>query len=275
MKIKITLLTLVLSLIMSVTYSQKLVKVWETPQELKIPESVLYDVVNNIVYVANINGASDAKDGNGFISKLTLKGKIKNLDWIKGLNAPKGMAIYMNKLYVADIDQLVVIDIATSKIEKIHVAPGAIFLNDVAVAMNGMVFVSDTRTGKIHLLNNDEFTVWFENEKIQSPNGLYTEMGYLYIGEKSIYKVNIASKEITKVVEEGGGIDGLEKDNNGNFVFSHWAGRIFIEKNGEVIKLHDSSAEGINTADIDFVQKPPLLLVPTFMDNRVVAYKIE
>src|SRR6187402_2462475 len=90
-----------------------LVKKWETDTLLKTPESVLYDAKGKILYVSNIDGAPDGKDGKGSIGKIGLDGKIIAVDWVSGLNAPKGMALVKNTLWVADVDQMVAVDIET------------------------------------------------------------------------------------------------------------------------------------------------------------------
>lgn len=253
--------------------AQKLEKVWET-SGLKTPESVLYDSERDIIYVSNINGAPAEKDGSGFISILSPDGNIKNLEWITDLNAPKGMAIYDGKLYVSDIYQLVEIDIEKGEVIKKYNAPDAVFLNDVSACKNGMIFVSDTRTAKIHILKDSTFRVWMSGEPLETPNGLMAENGKLFIGDKNIYEVDIKTEKIKMIIENAGGVDGLVKNNSGEFVFSNWPGRIFINHNGENIKLLDSTEEKINTADLDFDKKHDLIIVPTFYDNRVVAYKI-
>ena len=254
--------------------AQKFEKIWTTPDGLQTPESVLYDESRDVIYVSNINGDPAIKDGNGFISILMPDGKIQDLEWIRKLNAPKGMAIYEGKLYVADIDQLLEIDIERGKVVEKYDAPGAVFLNDVTACTNGMIFVSDTRTAKIHVLHQGEFKVWLEGKPMKAPNGLLAEKGKLYIGDNNIYVANILTKKVDLVIENVGGVDGLEMDNNGNFVFSNWPGRIFIHNDGKNIKLLDTTAEEINSADIDFVHKLDQILVPTFFKNHVVAYKI-
>jgi DNA-binding beta-propeller fold protein YncE len=254
--------------------AQKLEKVWETTAELKTPESVLFDEENEIIYVANINGDPTAKDGNGFISILNADGSEKNLEWVKGLDAPKGMALSNGKLYVSDIDRLVEIDVRTGKIVSRYHAANAVFLNDVAACSNGMILVSDTRTARIYALVNGSLSVWVEGEPLEAPNGLFTEMGKLYIGDKNIYEADIKTKEIKQIIADAGGVDGLEKNNEGEFVFSNWPGRVFVHRNGKNVKLLDTTAEEINTADLDFALKLNLVLVPTFFDNKVVAYRI-
>jgi DNA-binding beta-propeller fold protein YncE len=254
--------------------AQHLEKVWQTTADLKTPESVLYDQERDVIYVSNINGDPAQKDGNGFISILNPDGSVKNLEWIKNLNAPKGLAIFKAKLYVADIDQLVEIDIEKGTITAKYNAPGAVFLNDVTANMDGKIFVSDTRTAKIHVLDKNKFTVWIEGKPFENPNGLMAEKGKLLVGDNNIYEVDIQTKKINTLIKDAGGVDGLEKNREGDFVFSNWPGKIFIQKNGETIKLLDTTEQKMNTADIDYDLKHDLVLVPTFFDNHIVAYKI-
>lgn len=254
--------------------AQKLEKVWETSVELKTPESVLFDEDRDVMYVANINGDPAEKDGNGFISILNSDGSAKNLQWVKNLNAPKGMALSNGKLYVSDIDQLVEIELASGKISNRYDAPDAVFLNDVAASDDGTVYVSDTRTAKIHMLNNGKLTEWLSGAPLESPNGLFAENGKLYIGDVSIFEVDVKSKKIKEFIADAGGVDGLEKNNKGEFVFSNWPGRVFIHRNGKNVKLLDTTEQKINTADLDYSLKLNLVLVPTFFDNKIVAYRI-
>jgi outer membrane protein assembly factor BamB len=274
MKTILTGIILILIFGVNISNAQHLEKVWQTSCDLKTPESVLYDRESDVIYVSNIDGDPSQKDGNGFISILNPDGSVKNLHWIKNLDAPKGLAIFKGKLYVADIDKLVEIDIKKGNILAKYDAPGAVFLNDVTACMNGMIFVSDTRTAKIHVLNEGKFTVWMEGKPLETPNGLMAEKGKLFVGDKNIYEVDIQSKETVQLIEDAGGVDGLEKNNDGDFVFSNWPGKIFIHKDGKTIKLLDTTAQELNTADIDYDLKHDLILVPTFFDNHIVAYKI-
>ena len=131
-----------------------LTKLWESKADFKLPESVVFDKENNILYVSNMQGDPFSKDGNGFISKVDLDGNIVKLKWIEGLHAPKGLAISKGKLYVGDVDQLIEIDIKAGKISKKLDAAGASFLNDVTVDTYGNVYVSDTFTDTIYRLND-------------------------------------------------------------------------------------------------------------------------
>lgn len=274
MKTTYTILFLFIFLFSEKLEAQKLQKVWETNCDLKTPESVLYDAENNVIYVANINGNPAEKDGNGFISVINKKGEATNLNWIKKLNAPKGMALFNGKLYVADIDELIEIDIKKGKVENRYKEPNALILNDVTACQNGMIFVSDTETAKIHVLQNGEFKVWFEGSPLEGPNGLMAEKGKLLVGDRNIYEIDILTQKVEIRIENAGGVDGLEKNDNGEFVYSNWQGRIFIHKNGQNIKLLDTVDQKINSADIDYIFDEKIILVPTFFNNKIVAYRL-
>ena len=116
--------TIILLFILVASQAQhQLVKLWETDSTLKVPESVFFDGKNKVLYVANIDGKDPwGKDGKGSVGKVGLDGKIIAVDWVTGLNAPKGMGLFKNKLYVADLTELVVIDIIRGMIiERIAV----------------------------------------------------------------------------------------------------------------------------------------------------------
>src|SRR5215216_1706087 len=175
------------------TTTTKIEKVWETITELKTPESVIYEPNENMLFVSNIDGAPDGKDNQGFISKVSsLNGSTIMLNWVTGLNAPKGMTITNNNitnntlLYVSDITDLVEIDVNSGKIINRYNAPGSGFLNDVASDNQGYVYVSDTVTNTIYRLdtknlgnnsnnNNASLQVWLQTPELNGPNGLYVD----------------------------------------------------------------------------------------------------
>jgi len=259
----------------------KLTKQWETEKVLQIPESVLYDESGNILYVSNINGRPTHKNGQGFISKVSLDGKIERLKWATGLNAPKGSATYGNKLYVSDIDQLVEIDLETGKILAKYPAAGAKFLNDVAADASGNVYVTDMsgENSVIYKLSQGNMTVWVKGEEIINPNGLFMEEKRLVVGNSgdgSLKAINLADKKINTIAKVGSGIDGLRSDGKGNYFISDWKGKTsLVAASGKIIVLIDTTAAKINSADLEYIKSRRLLLIPTFFDNRVVAYKVE
>jgi hypothetical protein len=160
-----------LAMVFSASAQPSLEQLWLT-EGMSVPESVLVyrNGRVNFLFVSQIDGEPNAKDGKGGIAKMSLKGELDDANWVTGLNAPKGMAHFDGKLYVADVDELVVINIKSAEIEKKITVPGAIFLNDVTVDAKGAIFVSDMKTGKIHRYLNNVFDDYVT--KIENVNGL-------------------------------------------------------------------------------------------------------
>jgi sugar lactone lactonase YvrE len=260
----------------AISFSQhQLVKLWETDTLLRTPESVLLDKANNILYVSDIDGAADAKDGVGGISKVALDGKIISANWVTGLNAPKGLGLYKNTLWVADLDEVDAININTGKIEKKIPVEGAKFLNDIAVDKNGAVYVSDTRIGKVYKIENGTAATLLSD--LKDPNGLYADGDDLYVLDNgSLLKMN-PDKSLTKIAEGmESSTDGLEKVNEKDFLASCWVGTIYyVNADGSKQKLLDTTAEKSNTADIGFNAGKSIVYVPTFLKNKVVAYQLK
>jgi DNA-binding beta-propeller fold protein YncE len=256
--------------------SDKLTRKWETPQTLKVPESVCYDPEGNIFYVSNVNGKPTEKDGNGFISKINPDGTMNMLNWATGLSAPKGMGIYKSKLYVTDIDRVAEIDMATGKIVNLYKFPYAKFLNDIAIDNRGAVYISDMMSTRIYRIYEGKSETWLDDTTLTNPNGLFAESGHLVIGCNKIVKVGYTSKSITVWLGGTGSIDGLEAVGDGRYLFSDWNGNIYLAgTDKKVDKILDTTPAGINAADIEYIPSKKLLLVPTFNDNRIMAYELK
>jgi DNA-binding beta-propeller fold protein YncE len=110
---------------------------------LRQPSCVLYDAALDAYLVSNVNGAPSERDGNGFISRLSPDGDVLELSWIQGgangvtLDAPRGLAVAGDKLYVADIDVVRVFERTTGKsVGKVALSP-SFFVSDVAAAPAG------------------------------------------------------------------------------------------------------------------------------------------
>jgi sugar lactone lactonase YvrE len=253
----------------------QLVKKWETDTTLKVPESVLFDATNNILYTSNIGGGPSDKNGKGSIGKVGTDGKVINAAWVTGLNAPKGLGLRNNMLWVADVDELVAINIKSGKIEKKIKVEGAAFLNDVTIDKNGVVYVSDSRTKKVHKVENDKVTVFLEN--LQGPNGLLAQDDKFYVLDAgALYRVD-ANKTLTKLAEGmEGGTDGIEQVQENEFVVSCWGGVVYyVKADGSKQTLLDTRNDKINSADIGYDAKNRIVYVPTFFKNNVVAYELK
>jgi sugar lactone lactonase YvrE len=270
-------LTFVLVCVVAGMQAQTLSLKWKTDTVFRVPESTYLDAKNNVLYVANIEGKSDEKDGKGFISKLTPDGKVTTLQWVTGLNAPKGMGVYKSNLYVADLSRIVTIDIASGKPTFTEV-DGAQFLNDISVDEKGNIYASESRSGKIYRFAKGKGELYFENADIKSTNGVLVQKDALYFVDfKSgdFYKLDW-NKQLTKIGTTATGGDGIVAVGKNEFIISSWYGEVyFMDATGKAFKLLDTKEQKLSSADVGYDEKNKILYVPTFFGNSVMAYSFQ
>jgi sugar lactone lactonase YvrE len=254
----------------------KLEKLWETDSVLKVPESVLFDGEHKVLYASNIDGTDPwGKDGKGSVAKVGLDGKVIATEWVSGLNAPKGIGIYKGKLYVADLNELVVIDIAGGKIEKKIPVTGSEGLNDVSVGKNGTVYVSDSKLKKIFIVKDGVSELLLDT--LKGPNGVLMRGDDFYLLDAGgLFKMN-KDKTLTKIADGmEGGTDGIENISGNDFIVSCWQGVVwYVNADGSKQQLLDSRADKKNSADIGIDAKNKIIYVPTFWRNTIVAYRVK
>jgi hypothetical protein len=271
---KVLLLIFIQSLAVCLYAQHTVEKIWETDTTLKTPESVLFYAKGNFLFVSNIDGKSGEKDGKGSIGKVALDGKIIETDWVSGLNAPKGLGLYKNLLYVADLTEVVVIDITKAAIVKHIPIEGSIFLNDITIDTKGDVYVSDTRTNKIHKIEEGKVITYLENMK--NANGVLAIGTNLYILTAGSLQKADADKKLTTLAEGmDASSDGIEMVKENEFVVSCWNGIVYyVKTDGSKQVLFDTRDKKINSADIGYNAIKKIIYVPTFYGNKIVAYQL-
>ena len=248
---------------------------WETEPLLNTVESVIYDPQSELIYTANIHGHFMNKDGNGYISKVGIDGKVIESHWITGLDAPTGLGIYKGKLYTTDIDQIIEIELATGKILKKYPVEGAKAFNDIAIGPDGTVYGSDTGGNQIFTLKGGKVELW--QKDIDTPNGLLVLKGKLLVTQwnpKSLGILDLASKHFTQITDGIAGPDGVEVLKDGSYWVSGFDGRVYhVNPTGAKTLVLDTTKEQVKAADIDYIAEKKLLLVPTMSSHKVMAYQ--
>ena len=256
----------------------ELTELWKSDTLLTTSESVIFDRKRDILYVTNLNKEPRVKDGNGFISRLSTDGKITDLKWIEGIHSPKGTGIVGDTLYVADIDELIVIDINNNKISRKVYINGAGMLNDIATDSEGNVYISDSDANKIYLYSNGRITEWLSSG-LNQPNGLLSEPGRMLLasmGSMDMVAIDPVSKSVTGLADSLGMADGISfTGKEGYYIVTDWNGEIFmINPDKTRTSLLNTKSQQINTADCEYIIDKNLLLVPTFFKNGVIAYRL-
>ena len=267
------------------------------PGTLETPESVLYDAGRDMYVVANIHGKPLDADGNGYLTVVNPDGSNErasaNVQWVKGeaddinLDAPKGMAISGDTLYVSDINVVRRFEAKSGKqLEDVKIL-GASFLNDVASDGNGGVFVSDTAldasfnpTGTdaiYHISKDGKVTPRIKAKDLGGPNGLWFD------GKDTLWVVTFVSGEIYSVDAKGkkskpeklpkGQLDGIVGIEGGDLLVSSWECKcVYRGKPGGEWKEVVSGVE--SPADIDYDPKRKRLLIPGFLTNQLHVHAL-
>jgi sugar lactone lactonase YvrE len=259
------------------------------------PESVLHDPEADVYLVSNINGGSSDKDGNGFISRVSPKGELLELRWIDGarpgvtLNAPKGMALVADTLFVTDIDCVRRFHRLTGAPLKELCLEHASFLNDLAATEGGDLYFSDSGTesnpGAVYLLRHTadvpqkvvlaDGTV-LEGEGLGGPNGVFADRRGLYVatfGSGELFRVTPGGERVQLLFPSEMGIDGIVSLADRGFLFSSWGDSTvyWIHSDGTLTSL----IEGVEApADIGFDAVRDRVLIPLFRANEVVILEV-
>ena len=255
----------------------ELTKVWETAG-LKTPECATYDAQRNIFYVSNLNRDNETEN-DGFISLVNVDGSVKVEKWVEGLTSPLGNYFYKDHLFVNDGGNIIKIEIESGKIIERFAVEGASSLNGIDIDEAGNIYAADSRGNKIFkVTQKGEVTLLYEGKDLKSPNGVSVKGNELIVASfsgNSLLSLNLQNNQIQTLVEDIGRADGIIQLEGGHFITSSWSGEVyFISNDLKKQKILDTSGEKINAADMGYIPEENLLIIPTFFDNRLMAYKV-
>ncbi len=262
------------------------------------PHSFLADPDGDQYFISNVNGESESKDNNGFITKVDRSGEIASMKFIQGgqgegeLHAPKGIAVVGQTLYVADIDTLRAFDKVNGRF--LHNWAFASFgqtgqpvsLVDVAYDGRANLYLSDTEGNTIYRmdLGKHAVSVFVHDPALAGPRGLaiHPKTGHLIVA--SWYKGKIfditPEGKITELVSNGffsrrfNNLAGVDFDSYGNLYIADLTG-------GKVWRMRpdqkfDVIAEFLpSPADIGVDRRNHLILVPYEYGNAAEMNGLE
>lgn len=219
----------------------------EEPSAYDAPDQAVWHGPSSTWFVSNLGGGiSLERDSYGWITRTDAQGKVIDPFWIgkeEGMHAPSGMIITTDYLYVCDRDGVHKVDIANQKISAFYELPGGEFINDIAMAENGDLYVSDFFGNRIYKITADTqaVEVWLETEDLQTPDGLYMETGQLIVAawgplstpgtfETSrpgdLLSIDLKTKEITTLVSQVGNLEGVTKAGKYYYITDWAAGKL-------------------------------------------------
>lgn len=254
------------------------------------PETVVVDQERGVFYVSNIAGEPLGADGVGYISRVSADGEMLEAEWISGFDAPKGLEVSGDTLFVADLTRLVAVDLTTGEVSGSWDIADAQFTNDIAVDADGQVYVSDMLANRIYVLADGEISVLLEDPALMHPNGLEVEGGALIVSawgddiqddfstleNGHLLSVDLASGAVSALGPDTpiGNMDGLEKQADGVWLASDWIGGALwrITADGS----HDMVADfGMGSANFSYLADDGFAVVPLMLDGKIVAVHTE
>ena len=298
-KIICCMFAVILMVALSTGYSHETARHSKVIEGFSYPESIVIDYMSGFVFVSNLGEKLEpsAKDNDGFISRLSADGNISEKKYLpkKGvLNSPKGMAISVSTLFVADVDRVVGFDISTGRqnFELDFSKEKTMFLNDIAVIDNNTLFVSATDIGKIFKIYIDpkpryEFVI-----DLIGANGLYFDKkaqklyavsfgGQSAKGGLGVISFENNKPKYEKLTEGTGLLDGVWLLEGDKILFSDWVafdkpGRLVVydlkTKNETNLKL-PASVHG--PADFFYDEQHNQLWLPSMQEGKVLVTGVD
>lgn len=243
------------------------------PARLNQPESIAWNDSTRTFMVSNV--------GSGQILSLDKEGKYSV--FAKGLDAPRGIKVVGNLLYVADNSQLKSLNLKTGALKASVPLKGAVMLNDIESDHLGRIYITDTKANRLYIHDpGTKLTESLESKLLNAPNGIVydaprRQMFIVSLSESSpILAFDIASKEFSvfrRTLYDN--LDGIAIHDDGRIFYSSWGERcIFMinqEQNRTIIWQKDIQSP----ADIYYHKPTNEILVPIFEKNVIQRFSAD
>jgi hypothetical protein len=273
-------LAAILTLTATAAEQAKIRPLWSVSEGLFEPESVAVDEERGVLYASNVVGYGI--NGQGYISLISLSGRVIEAKWVEGLNGPTGMALHGDTLYFADVNHLVALNVESREVTGRYPAPDRRpCLNDLAVAGDGTVFVSGSCTSTIYRLEDGSLQPFIhDSDALRFVNGLFVSGELLLSGG---WQIRLWSRFSGEPLADGPVTRQREvKDIDG----IAWDGTAFLMSMVDDPRLWRLGADGVakpvsddafHAADFHYDSTTGLLIMPQILgsdDHRISAFRL-
>jgi len=243
---------------------------WIAEGEFCEPETVL-PLPDDTLLVSNV--CDFREKGNGFLTLLDAHGEV--IDWrvVEGLDAPLGMALSGDQLYIVDMNRLVILRWpGFERLEAIEL--DTTIANDVAVTSGGVAYVTDTAKHEVIRVDLDgKQSVFTGKPRFQGANGIELQGDTLYVGGERLWQVDLETESVEAIGPEWlSDIDGIEFETDGTLQVTPVAGPLVRYRGDEDFEI--LGGDGVSSANHGFAPRLGLALIPTGFDNTVIAIRI-
>ena len=248
--------------------------------KLKNPESVVIGA-DGLLY-ATVIGEFD-RDGDGGVVIVDPGGAEF---FTQGLNDPKGIAAFQEFLFVADKNRVMKIDArgnAAVLADADAFPRPPLFLNDVVVDSQGVVYVSDsgdfqagTGGAVFRVAADGAVTTVIDSATspaVKGPNGLWLDddktLLVLDFASGELNKVDVATGNIVRLCGMYPGGDGLARDARGKYYIGQWSGALVSVLGKESRAPRTVTAALANPADFCLSPDGNVLFVPDMLAGTI------
>ena len=264
-------------------------------QPFDAPDQCTWHAPSRTWFVSNLGGGiSLAKDGYGWITRLDEKGRVIEPFWIglaERMHAPSGMVATDRYLYACDREGVHEIDIAGRKVSKFFPIPQGKFINDIAIADNGDLYVSDFLANRIYRLPQDSRVpeTWLETDRLEAPDGLYIDAGKLIVGswgvlsepgtfntskKGDLLKIDLKTRKIEILSKEAGNLEGITKAGDFYYV-TDWAAGKLLKVHAETGKVSELLTGLRNPTDPDYAPELGVVAFPQHTGDQVLFIRAD
>lgn len=266
--------------------------------DLHQPESVKYDAEQDVFFISNMVGFGSVKDANGYIVEVKA-GDLSNSKVFAEngkagvvLDAPKGMAIHGDTLWICDIDVMRAIHRKTGvSLGNLDLKPlGALLLNDVTIGGDGAIYITDTGilmtekgviyrgADKIFRVANGKAEVISQGAGLMRPNGITwdKESKSLIVVTFDPFHSQMYSLSPTgerRLLAKGNGkFDGIEPLGGGRYMVASWNdSSVRLLGKGENRRIANNV---LSPADIGFDTRRNRLAIPLGPLNQMQLWQL-
>jgi hypothetical protein len=243
---------------------------WVAEGEFCDPETVL-PLPDDTLLVSNM--CVSRGTGNGFLTLLSAKGEALNWRIVDGLDAPLGMALVNEQLFVVDNNQVKIFRwpgyelLATLALETV-------VANDVAVGWDDSIYVTDTARHEVVVISPElgQFVLTGQAQ-FKGANGIHIDGEDLYVGGARLWHVDLRDNIVTTIGPDWlVDIDGIEMEADGTLQITPVAGPLVRYRSDDDVEIH--AGDGVSSANHGYSASLNLSLIPTGFDNAVIALRI-
>lgn len=264
-------------------------------QPFDAPDQCTWHAQSKSWFVSNLGGGiSLEKDSYGWITRLDEKGNVVEPFWIgltERMHAPSGMIANEKYLFVCDREGVHQIDIAQRKITNFYPIKEGKFINDIAIAKNGDLYVSDFFGNRIYRLPQKSRVseVWMETDRLETPDGLFidgdklivacwgvlSEPGTFNTSKKGdLLQIDLNTKKIEIIAKEIGNLEGITKAGNYYFI-TDWAAGKLLKVQAESGVVTELLSGLKNPTDPGYAKELGILSFPQHTGNQVLFMNLE